>query len=90
MVDAFTAGNSGHGNTAENTANFAGDFFASWALDEGALDPWGRYFPIDHLVNIFHETPKNATANFTDVTHASLAECEPLFDLGLWALKTFG
>jgi len=90
MVDAFTAGNNGHGNTAESIANMGGDFYAAWSLDESNLNAWDRFFPVDHLVNIYHETPKNATANFTDVTRLSLQECKPLFDLGLWALKTFG
>ena len=41
MVDAFQLGNAGHGNTAENVANYAGDFYAAWTLDFGkssALD----------------------------------------------------
>ena len=90
MVDAFALGNSGSGNVAESIANFGGDFYAAWSVDESGIDPWGRSFPIDDLVAIYHQTPKNASANFTDVTRSSLEECKGLFDVGLWALKTFG
>ena len=87
MIDAFNLGNTGHGNTAEGLANMGGDFYASWTLDESGIDAWNRSFPLEDLVNIYHRTPKNASANFTDVTLKSLSECRVLFDLGLWALQ---
>ena len=48
---------------------------------------------LEDLVAIYHRTPKvqgNYSANFTDVTLGSLAECQAEFDVGLWALKSFG
>ena len=95
MVDAFQLGNDGHGNVAEGVANWAGDFYAAWALDESNISAWSRVFPLRHLVNIYHETPKDGifrpnSTNFTDVTLASLSECRALFDIGLWALQAFG
>lgn len=84
MVGAFALGDAGDGNSDEGVANFAGDFYASWTLDERGIQPWTRYFPLEDLVAIYHATPKNATANFTDVTLAALAECKvrPGCDLG--------
>jgi hypothetical protein len=90
LVDAFDRGNKGEGNVAEGVANFGGDFFASHVLDEGRIDPWARFFPLEHLVQIYARTPKNATANYTDVGLPALAVCRVIFDLGLWALQTFG
>jgi hypothetical protein len=95
MIDAFQLGNNGQGNVAENVANFGGDFYASWILDESNISAWRRTFPLQHLVNIYHRTPKNGiftpdATNFTDVTYTSMLECDGLFDLGLWALQTFG
>ena len=72
MVDAFQLGNDGHGNTAEDVSNYGGGFYASWILDESNISAWRRTFPVKHIVNIYHETPKdgvfapNAT-NFTEV-----------------------
>ena len=88
-------GNDGHGNVAEGVSNFGGDFYASWVLDEGNISAWSRVFPLRHLVNIYHETPKDGifrpnSTNFTDVTLVSLSECRALFDIGLWALQAFG
>ena len=95
MVDAFQLGNTGHGNVAEGVANYAGDFYAAWTLNESNISAWRRQFPLEHMVAVYHQTPKdgvfapNAT-NFTDVTLESLLECKALFDLGLWALQSFG
>lgn len=70
------------------------DFYTAWALNESLIKPWEREFPLDHLVNIYHNTPKSTTnfsaGNFSDVNLAALEECEVLFDLGLWALKNLG
>ena len=70
------------------------DFYTAWALNESLIKPWEREFPLDHLVNIYHITPKSTTnvsaGNFTDVNLAALEECQELFDLGLWALKNLG
>lgn len=77
------------------TSGACRQFYAAWALDESNVSAWQRQFPLHHLVEIYHRTPKdghfapNAT-NFTDVTLSSLFECRTLFNLGLWALKTFG
>jgi hypothetical protein len=95
LVDAFNLGNDGHGNVAEGVSNFGGDFYAAWALDESNISAWSRRFPLEHMVNIYHMTPKDGvfrptSTNFSDVTLASLAECQGLFDLGLWALQSFG
>lgn len=95
QVDTFQLGNAGHGNVAEGVSNWGGDMYAAWSLDESNVSSWSRKFPVKHMAQIFHATPKdgvfapNAT-NFTDVTELSLAGCEVLFDLGLWALQTFG
>lgn len=83
-------GQRGHGDVDENIGNMAGDFYAAWILNETSVKAWTRYFPVNDIIDIYRRTPKNSTANFTDVTLASLQECEVVFDLGLWALKTFG
>ena len=49
------------------------------ALNESGIDAWSRAFPLRHMVNIYHETPKNGifsanSTNFTDVTYASRIE----------------
>jgi hypothetical protein len=95
MIDVFQLGNVGHGNVAEGVSNWGGDLYASWTLDEGNISAWTRKFPLEELVEIYHMTPKNGvfahnSTNFTDVTLASLVECKGLFDIGLWALQTFG
>ena len=95
MVDAFQLGNAGHGNVAETVANFGGDAYAAWDLDESDISAWGRVFPLADVVQIYHATPKDGifrpnSTNFTDVTLASLSNCRLLFDLGLWAMQSFG
>ena len=40
MVGAFALGDDGSGNNDETIANFAGDFYASWTLDERGINPW--------------------------------------------------
>ena len=95
MIDAFQLGNDGYGNVAEGIANNGGDFYASWALDESNISAWDRVFPLEEMVKVYHMTPKDGvfrpnSTNFTDVTLSSLTECKVLFDLGLWALQSFG
>lgn len=98
IVDSYNSGNAGGGDVNENEGNMAGDFYSAWILNESAVDAWSRYFPLEDLVAIYKRTPKCVgdwshricNGTYSDVTLASLLECKELFDLGLWALKTFG
>ena len=93
LLDAYNLGMEKGVDVDESITNMAGEFYAAWILNETSIAPWQREFPIDDIVEIYKLTPKmspNATGNFSDVTAASIAECKAVFDLGLWALQTFG
>ena len=91
LVNGLNRAGSGSGDQDETTTNMAGDYYAAWILNETGLHPWKRQFPLKHVFEIYHRTPEfSGHSNFTNVTLASLEECEVLFDLGLWALITFG
>ena len=81
---SFNLGRPGVTDDAESIANMAADFAVSWSMDESAIAPWRRDFPVDDIVAIYH------VAGFPNVTRASIADCRLLFDLGLWAEKSFG
>ena len=81
---SFNLGRPGVTDDAESIANMAADFAVSWSTDESAIAPWRRDFPVDDIVAIYH------AAGFPNVTRASIADCRLLFDLGLWAEKSFG
>ena len=81
---SFNLGRPGVTDDAESIANMAADFAVSWSMDESAIAPWRRDFPVDDIVAIYH------AAGFPNVTRASIADCRLLFDLGLWAEKSFG
>jgi hypothetical protein len=93
LTNALNRGRPGVLDAQETVANMAADFYASWVLNETTLAAWTRYFPIDDLVEIYHQTPHpqpGPPGNFSHVTKLMLSECEIIFDLGLWGLKTFG
>lgn len=83
-LSAFNLDHPGTSDNDESPANMATDFDVSWAMDESGVKPWARYYPVDDIVNIYHE------AGFPNVTKASISNCRALFDLGLWAEKAFG
>ena len=87
FVEALSAINLDHPGTSdadETPANMAGDFDIAWSFDESGILPWKRYYPLQHIVNIYHAD------NFPAVTLADMQKCKLLFDLGLWAEKNFG
>ena len=98
LTNSMNRGKQGRGDMDEGIGNMGADFYASWILNESSVKPFSRYFPIDDLVEIYHETPhawrppgnKGPAGNFTNVTKLMLSKCAVLFDLGLWALKSFG
>ena len=49
----------------------------------GSVDPWTRYYPLEHVVNIYNLTGRN-------VSLKDLEESKLVFDLALWAENTFG
>ena len=91
LVNGLNRAAGGSGDQDEGTTNMAGDYYAAWSMNETGLHPWKREFPLEHIVEIYHQTPEtNGKGNFTNVTLSSVEGCELLFDLGLWALITFG
>ena len=97
LANALNRGKAGKDDRDENVANLAADFYASWILNETGIHAWKRFFPIEDLVQIYHNTPHawhpgapGPKGNFTNVDKAMLSECSVIFDLGLWALKAFG
>jgi len=84
QLGTFNMGHRGESGADESAANFGGDFYVSLMMQESQIKPWSRYFPIDHLVKIYAEY------NMSFVAASKLKESQLLFDLGLWAEKTFG
>eukprot|EP00656_Telonema_subtile_P047078 TRINITY_DN5387_c0_g1_i6.p1 TRINITY_DN5387_c0_g1~~TRINITY_DN5387_c0_g1_i6.p1 ORF type:complete len:806 (+),score=133.13 TRINITY_DN5387_c0_g1_i6:207-2624(+) len=85
LVSTMGLNHDGHSDNDESIANMAADFYLPWALDMSAIHPWKRTYPLQDVFNVY----TNYT-QFTDVTLKSLTNCHYLFDLGLWAEKTFG
>ena len=88
MVRALSSFNLGHDGLSgddEAVANMDADFHAPLGIGMGGIHPWKRDFPLDDAVAIYREY-----AGFPQVTRQSLANCRVLFDLGLWAEKSFG
>ena len=70
------------GNDNE-TGQTSSDFLMPYLIGTGGVDPWTRYYPLEHVVNIYNLTGRN-------VSLKDLEESKLVFDLALWAENTFG
>ena len=83
LIGQLNLGDSGLGNDNESVSNMASDFLMPYLIGNGGVDPWKRYYPLEHVVNIYNLTGRN-------VSLKDLEESKLVFDLALWAENTFG
>ena len=83
-LSSFNLQHDGMSDNDESVANMGADFHVPLGIGMDGIHPWKREYPIDAILEIYHG------AGFPNVTRQSLTNCRLLFDLGLWAEKTFG
>jgi hypothetical protein len=70
LVNGMDRGTNGRGDRDEDVGNMAADYYAAWILNESDVSVWDRYFPLEHIVQIYKRTPNRNRpgSNFSDVT----------------------